>query len=100
MIVFHRVGDQEVLSCWDPLTGKERWKFAYPTQYRDSLGKGDGPRSTPAIAGQHILALGAEGKLHCVDLKDGKMLWSRDLTKEYQVPAQLLRRGHFAPRRQ
>jgi outer membrane protein assembly factor BamB len=86
VIVFHRVGDEDIVACWDAATGKEQWTFAYPTRYRDALGKGDGPRATPAIAGEHVVALGAEGKLHCLNLKDGAKIWSRDLAKDYQIP--------------
>jgi len=86
LIVFHRVGAEEIVACWDAQSGKALWSFAYPTQYQDGLGKGDGPRSTPTIDNQRVLTLGAEGKLHCLQLNDGKALWSRDLTKDYAVP--------------
>src|SRR5262249_2441830 len=62
------------------------WKFAYPTNYQDQLGKGDGPRSTPVITGKNIITLGAEGMLHCIQLEDGKKIWSRNIVKDYQVP--------------
>lgn len=85
LIVFHRVKDEEVVDCWNALTGKEAWTFRYPTRYEDSLGKGDGPRSTPLIRADRIITLGAEGKLHCLD-RTGKKVWMRDLLKEYSVP--------------
>src|SRR5436305_1632715 len=47
LILFHRVGNEEVVECLDAAGGKERWKFAYPTRYEDALGKGNGPRATP-----------------------------------------------------
>src|SRR5438445_9138649 len=40
LIVFHRVGDQELVECLNAGTGKDVWKYAYPTAYSDSLGKG------------------------------------------------------------
>src|ERR1700722_5932530 len=83
LILFHRVGDEEVVECLNAATGKEMWKFAYPTGYSDALGKGDGPRSTPLISGDKAVTLGAEGTLHCLTLESGKKLWSRSLTKEY-----------------
>jgi outer membrane protein assembly factor BamB len=86
LILFHRVGDDDVVACLDPANGKELWQFAYPTQYQDDLGKGDGPRSTPVIAGNHVYTLGAEGQLHCLELKTGKKIWVRSLKTEYQAP--------------
>src|SRR5207248_2078780 len=51
LILFHRVGDKEVLDSLDALTGKPQWTFDYPTGYRDDFGKGDGPRATPTVSG-------------------------------------------------
>ena len=30
--LFHRVGDEEILACLDPATGKEQWSFAVPDE--------------------------------------------------------------------
>ena len=86
LILFHRVGEEEVVECLNVSTGKPVWKYAYPTSYQDALGKGDGPRSTPVISGDKVVTLGAEGTLSCVTLDGGKKLWSRSLTKEYKTP--------------
>ncbi len=86
LILFHRVGDEDVVDCLQAVTGKPQWKFAYPSNYSDSVGKGDGPRSTPLITGDKIITLGAEGTLHCLTLDEGKKVWSRSLTKEYKTP--------------
>ncbi len=86
LILFHRVGDEEVVECLHAATGKPRWRFAYPTNYSDQLGKGDGPRSTPTVAAGRVVTLGAEGVLTCLDLDKGMKAWSRALHAEYQVP--------------
>src|SRR5436309_12713105 len=49
VILFHRVGDEEVIECLRADNGTPLWKYKYPTSYQDQLGKGDGPRSTPVI---------------------------------------------------
>jgi outer membrane protein assembly factor BamB len=90
LILFHRDDDNELVECLDAATGRERWKFAYPTRYRDDFGKGDGPRSTPLVAAGRVYTLGAEGKLHCLNLETGKKVWERSLNEEYQV-----RKGFF-----
>jgi len=38
---------------------------------------------TPSVDGEHVYALGQEGDLVCLDAKDGKCLWHRDLLKEF-----------------
>src|SRR5262245_33464327 len=35
VILFHRVGDEEITACLDAVTGKEVWKHPAPTRYRD-----------------------------------------------------------------
>jgi outer membrane protein assembly factor BamB len=90
LVLFHRVGDEEVVECLDAATGKAHWKTATPTDYLDSYGKGNGPRATPLIAGGKVYTLGVDGLLQCLNLADGKKVWRRELHKDYEV-----RRGFF-----
>jgi outer membrane protein assembly factor BamB len=85
LFLFHRVGDTEVVQCLEAATGKERWKTEYPTEYSDDYGKGNGPRSTPVVSGNRIYVLGAEGKLHCLDAGNGKIVWRHVLHEDYQA---------------
>lgn len=85
LILFHRVADDDVVECLEAASGKEQWKFRYPTRYDDAYGKGNGPRSTPVIAGGKVFTLGAGGQLHCLDFATGKKLWSRMLHEDYRV---------------
>jgi outer membrane protein assembly factor BamB len=87
LILFHRVGNEELVECLNALTGKRLWKHAYATTYRDALGKGDGPRATPTIAGNRVVTLGAQGVLTCLDLEKGTSYFSRPLHQDYRVPA-------------
>jgi outer membrane protein assembly factor BamB len=86
LILFHRVNGNELIECLDAATGKEIWKHSDATPYDDPLGKGNGPRSTPAIAGGHVFTLGAAGRLLCLKLTDGKEVWRRELLTDYDVP--------------
>jgi glucose dehydrogenase len=85
VIIFHRVGDKEVVECLDAANGKERWKFDYETKYTDDFGFDEGPRSTPLIAGDFVYTLGADGDLHCLKMADGSKVWHRNVNKDYQV---------------
>lgn len=86
LIVFHRVGDEEIIQCQVALTGKGLWQHKYPTQYVDRYGYNGGPRGSPAIDGDFVYAYGAEGKLTCVELHGGKLVWQRHVNQEYDVP--------------
>ena len=85
LILFHRVGDEAVVECLDAATGKGRWQTATPTAYVDGFGKGNGPRSTPLVAGGRVYTLDPEGLLQCLDLETGKKVWWRALHKHYEV---------------
>ena len=86
LILFHRVGDKEVIACLEPATGKERWQFSYPTQYPLDIARDDGPRSTPLITDHRVYTLGAEGRFLCLELETGKKIWERLLLNDYRVP--------------
>jgi outer membrane protein assembly factor BamB len=86
LILFHRVSDEEVVECLDAAKGKEIWKHTDPTKYEDPLGKGDGPRSTPLVAGERVYTLSPGGRLQCLKLADGERVWQRDLLGDYMVP--------------
>lgn len=87
LILFHRVGDEEVIECLNAANGKPIWKYTTPTTYRDPLGKGNGPRSTALIAGGHVYTLSPSGRLLCLNFADGKKIWQRELLQDYEVPA-------------
>lgn len=69
---------QEVVTCYDVETGRELWAFAYDASFEETLG-GNGPRATPTIHGDRLFSLGAQGHLHCLELRTGKRIWSTDI---------------------
>jgi outer membrane protein assembly factor BamB len=85
LILFHRVGDAEVVECLDAATGKGLWKGEYRTRYVDDFDFDAGPRSTPLIADAKVFTLGADGELRAWELASGKPLWDRNINKDYQV---------------
>src|SRR6516164_1660121 len=46
LILFHRLGEEEVVECLEAGTGKRNWKYSYPCRYEDDFNKGSGPRAT------------------------------------------------------
>ncbi|HEV7928215.1 MAG TPA: PQQ-binding-like beta-propeller repeat protein [Verrucomicrobiae bacterium] len=86
LILFHRLNDQEVVTCLDARTGEPKWTKSYPTSYRDDFGFDEGPRATPCIAQGRIYTFGAEGMLSCLNLADGAMLWQVNTKNKFHPP--------------
>ncbi|MDA7977253.1 MAG: PQQ-binding-like beta-propeller repeat protein [Pirellulales bacterium] len=85
LIAFHRQGNEERIECLDAQSGERLWEFAYATAYKSPVRYSDGPYSTPAIVGDRLFAIGAEAKLHCLNLAEGEPVWSRDLKAEFSL---------------
>jgi outer membrane protein assembly factor BamB len=85
LVIFHRLGDQEVVQCLDPGTGKQKWKHSYRTKYTDDFDFDNGPRATPTIAGDKVFTLGANGDFCAVELATGKELWRQNLLEKYKA---------------
>lgn len=92
VVVFHRVGDREIIDCLAVASGNPVWKFDYPTAYRDDFGFDPGPRGTPAIAQGKLVTHGANGVVHCLDFATGKKLWSVDTREKFSSG-----KGFFGP---
>ena len=87
--IFHhtRLGDEEVLLCLDPKTGKELWRSAgLPVSYQmnpAASGHGKGPKSTPVLNSGKVYTLGITGILTCHDARDGSVIWRKEFSKQY-----------------
>ena len=71
-------GEKELIVCYDLVTGQPLWSHGYVARYFTTLA-GEGPRATPTIAGDRVLALGATGILSCLDLASGQLRWAVDI---------------------
>lgn len=86
LVYLHREGGQEVVECLDPETGARYWQFSYGTDFEDRYGYNNGPRASPVIDKDRVYTYGAQGKLHCLRLETGQLLWKRDLAAEFKIP--------------
>jgi outer membrane protein assembly factor BamB len=68
------------LVCLDSQSGQPTWQTALAPEYKN--GQGDGPRATPTIAGEQVLAFTGEGILAAANLTDGKIQWSKNVVQE------------------
>ena len=86
VIVFHRVGAQEIVDALDARTGAAVWRYQSSTAYRDDFGFDEGPRAAPVVADGMVYTFGAEGQLHAVNAANGQRVWSEDTTRRFTVP--------------
>ncbi len=61
-------------------TGKKEWSTEFSSGY--SHGRGDGPRGNATVDGDFVYVLGGGGELACLQAKDGKLVWSKNLIKD------------------
>lgn len=84
-VLFHRVGDEEVVEGLNAKTGKELWTAKHGTTYSTGFSSDQGPRCTPVIHKGNVYVYGAQGVLRCIDLKTGKVAWTRQTHKEFRA---------------
>ena len=75
-------GPDELVVCYELLTGKKLWEHRYPARYENPLG-GIGPRATPTIEEDRVYALGSMGDFMLLDLKTGEKRWGMNLPEKH-----------------
>ena len=77
-------GQDEMVTGYDLNTGQMVWAHSVSTRYFTTLA-GEGPRATPSIGGGRVFAVGATGRLTCLDLAQGQEIWTKDILSENKV---------------
>ncbi len=76
----YRGGDEGVWAL-DEATGKELWWARVADAKK--VGHGEGSRCTPTVDGDLVFALGTGGDLVCLNVKDGKEVWHKNLPSDF-----------------
>src|SRR5918995_570418 len=58
--------------------------YSSPAVESAALEMGNGPYSTPLIAGTRVFTTGVAGRLQCFDKKSGKLLWTEQLWDQHR----------------
>jgi outer membrane protein assembly factor BamB len=75
-------GEDEAVICYEADSGKELWIHRDEgVRFKEAVG-GNGPRATPTFDSGRLYTLGAKGRLDCLDAATGKLLWTREVTKD------------------
>ena len=80
-----RLGQERVVA-YDERTGQVLWTYAWDIDNKGlSLPYANGPRATPTVDGDRVYALGSKGRLLCLNVADGSLVWSRDYLKDFKA---------------
>jgi len=75
--------EHDVYRCLNADNGELFWRVEFPA--RGKLDYGQSPRATPVIHEGRAYLLGAFGELRCVSVTNGKVIWKRQLLREFKA---------------
>jgi len=77
----------DVITALDAATGKTLWEYDYVSPFTNDFSEkvGPGPYAMPQVIGDRVVAVSATGKVHSLNKKTGKLVWSRDLYGEFHA---------------
>lgn len=78
VFVFDREDDQERVTAVAAETGKPLWQSRFAAKFVPAYVNDNGPRCVPTVYRNRVIVFGAQGGLHCLDVKTGKTAWSHD----------------------
>jgi outer membrane protein assembly factor BamB len=90
-VIGHRIYTQEQrdnvesVVCYDADNGDELWAHDDQDRFTETV-SGAGPRATPTFHEGKIYALGARGRLNCLNAATGRVIWSRDAAADTECP--------------
>jgi len=74
-------GKDSVVFCVNRMDGKTLWiRSLGPRLNQD---RGEGPRGTPTVEREQLYALTEAGDLACLKVRDGSVVWSRNILREF-----------------
>ena len=85
VILFHRKDDQEIVEALALADGKTLWTQKFPARYEATISSDDGPRCVPLVHDNRVYVLGAAGLAAALQLDDGKVVWQRELARDYRL---------------
>ena len=83
-VTLEQRGAEELVTCYRIETGELMWSSGTNARHSTKLG-GTGPRSTPTIDEGRVYALGAQGRLVCLDGTSGETVWEVNILEQNGV---------------
>jgi outer membrane protein assembly factor BamB len=72
---------EHLVRCISLADGKDIWQWSYPVNIRPNHGI---TRTVPAVGKDLVFSLDPKCRFHALDAKTGKLVWQKDLVKEYK----------------
>ncbi len=87
LFTMYRKGTDEIVVSLDAESGKTNWEHAYPAPVGEYYEQrfGLGPNATPLVVDGRVYTIGFTAKIHCLEQKTGKVIWSLDPGKKFGV---------------
>ena len=88
--------DEEVIEAVRPQSGESVWKVGLKAHFAPSIFPAeDGPLCVPLLTENRAFVFGGGGDLAAIDTMRGKILWKRDLYREYRTRGGSIDFGYF-----
>jgi len=81
----YRRGEKDVVIALDAATGKTIWEHEYAASFKNAYSEavGPGPYAMPQVIGDRIVTASGTGRVHSLDKRTGRPVWSHDLYAEF-----------------
>ena len=75
---------KDLVWCLSEKDGKELWSTPLGETHAQRMPQSkEGPGCTPTVDGERLYVLGMGGNLACLNRENGKVLWQKDLVKDF-----------------
>ena len=75
-------GGKDHVYCLNAKDGSEVWTYSYASKFEDRMFEG-GTASTPTVYKDKVYNLSYDGKLQCLSMDKGKLLWEKNLLSDF-----------------
>jgi outer membrane protein assembly factor BamB len=80
LVDYDRGKKEDAIRCLSLADGGEIWRYSYAVAIKRNHGMS---RTTPAVEGKFLVALGPMCQVHCLNAETGELLWKKDLVREF-----------------